>query len=730
MGMALVFLCFCFQAEASHFRYGTITYEIISESGSGASKQSVVKFTINQGWRRTFFGGPPNLGSVVNTGSFSFGDGSSTSVLLTVTAVNLTEDWFLGTFQVTHTYTGNVDVTTNFSSCCRIGSLQGGNANDSYRNTAIVTLSQTTNENPVSSLPAIVNVPINQASHTFSLNAIDPNGDAISYALSTTTQSSLSPNNPTIFSSINSSTGLVTLNTTYTGVTVGHLWAIQFMMTDSKGATSPIDFIIRIAGTSNPPVAIAPTPANGTVYKVAPGTPVNFTIAASDPDVGDLVTLLGSGIPIGATFNPPSPSNPISASFSWTPGVPDLGAYSVTFSATDGNFAQSLTTVQIIVSLAPIFDVPPTPALGAHNVVEPGQNLTFTAKATDPDPNDQCQITSVMGKNHMGNPIPLYSGVNINPALPTTAGNSTQTTISWTPTLAQWGHKHMFITATDGFNDQTTHEVSILVNTPPSITSTAPTQACVGQKYTYHVKANDQDTAVGDTMWLYGNSLPSWLTFVDSGNGRGSLCGTPTVADLGMHYPDVEVQDVGHHYNGTDVENISINVLNCGQIQVCPPMSLTFTPYNGAHFLPQLDPYTFFFGTTQWKRIRMTHTAGVGPYTYSWGKVGTGQLKGNLTSKSIYLYEPFGPTKVYATVHDAGNGCDYTDTISIGWDDQYFCGTLTPRVYKLVVCENGVTKCVKWKTAKSLIKNGQATLGPCPVPKTNPRYEPRINGIS
>ena len=84
------------------------------------------------------------------------------------------------------------------------------------------------------------------------------------------------------------------------------------------------------------------------------------------------------------------------------------------------------------------------------------------------------------------------------------------------------------------------------------------------------------------------------------------------------------------------------------------------------------------------------------------------------------MYEPFGPTKVYATVHDAGNGCDYTDTISIGWDDQYFCGTLTPRVYKLVVCENGVTKCVKWKTAKSLIKNGQATLGPCPVPKTNP----------
>ena len=146
------------------------------------------------------------------------------------------------------------------------------------------------------------------------------------------------------------------------------------------------------------------------------------------------------------------------------------------------------------------------------------------------------------------------------------------------------------------------------------------------------------------------------------------------------------------------------------------PVSTTMQAYNGAHFLPQLDPNTFYFGTTQWKRIRVKKSGGVGPFTYSWGKVGTGQLKGNLSGSSIYLYEPFGPTKVYVTISDAGTGCDVTDTMDIAWDDQYFCGTISPRSYKLIVCEGGTNKCVPWKTAKTLIKSGNATLGPCALP--------------
>jgi hypothetical protein len=568
--LALVFLFFSTDSFATHFRYGTLTYEVVSESGSGSTKQTTVKFTINQGWRSTFFffGSPSGT---VSTGTLNFGDGGATSINLTVTAVNAAEDWFLGTFTTTHTYTGNVDVTAFMASGNRISTLQGGNADDLYRTEAVVTLSKSNNDNPVSSLPAIVNVPINQIGYTFNLSAIDPNGDAISYALSTTAQSGLNPNNPVIFSSINSTSGEISLNTNYSGASAGDLWALQFMMTDSKGATSPIDFIIRITGAINPPSFISPTPANGTTFKVSPGTPVNFTIAASDPDAGDVVTLLGSGVPIGATFNPGTPSNPISAPFSWTPTMSDLGTYSVNFSATDGVFGQALVTINIAVSLAPIFDVPPTPAVGTHLIVEPNNNLCFPVQVTDPDPNDQVQITNVSGKNHMGNPIPIYSGVTLNPPIPTTAGNTTQTNVCWTPTQSQWGHKHMIFTATDGFNDQATHEVSIAVNTPPSFQSTPVTSACEGQLYNYTINVADPDRVQGDYTNIYGITVPAWLNFNDNGDGTATLSGTPSAADVGLANVMLEAQDSFHHYNGVALQSFSINVASSNACSPPPP---------------------------------------------------------------------------------------------------------------------------------------------------------------
>jgi hypothetical protein len=726
LGILLAFLFISSESFATHFRYGTITYEVLSETGSGSAKQTTVKFTVNQGWRRSFFGSPA-IGGTVNSGTFYFGDGTNTSTSLTVTAINFAEDWFLGTFTTTKVYTGNVDRTAYMSNCCRISSLQGGNANDYYRNEAVVTLSQTTNENPVSSLPAIVNVPINQAAYKFNLNAIDPNGDAITYTLSSFSQSSLSPNNPAIFTSINSATGEVTLNSSYAGANVGHLWAIQFMMTDSKGATSPIDFIIRVAGTSNPPGAISPTPANGTTYKVTPGTPVNFTIAASDLDVADVVTLLGSGIPIGATFNPGTPANPISAGFSWTPTQSDLGTYAVTFSATDGNFAQSLTTINIFVSNAPAFDIPPTPATSTHLIVEPGNNISFTVKATDPDPTDQCQITSVMGKNHMGNPIPIYAGVLLSPSIPTTAGNSTQTAVNWTPTMAQWGHRHMFFTATDGFNDQTTHEISILVNTPPSFSSVAPTTACVGQPFVYNVVTTDLDMPQGDSIDLFAINMPSWMTFVDNGDGTGTLSGTPGAGDVGLLNMSLSAQDVHHHNNGETIQYLSINVLTvCGAAPpACPsPFSVAITPLGvntNTWGSAVSDPYTFYFGLSQWKKLKSSVTGGVGPFTYDWGTITSGQIKNRGSNpKNKYLFQPMSACKVYLNVTDQATNCTYGDTIDIQWNDDYFCGTIAANgniSYALEICQGGITKCVPWKTGITALKAKTATLGACPPAK-------------
>ncbi len=345
-------LMFFFEADASHFRYGTISYVVQSETGSGLTKQTVVKFTFHQAYRGNYFGAFPSVGNVVATESFNFGDGSfSVTINLTVTATDALENWFLGTGSLTHTYTGNVDVTAYLATCCRIGSLSGSNANDNFRTEAVVTLSKSSNDSPVSGLPPIVNVPDGQASYTFSLNASDPNSNAMTFALSTVAQSSLNPNNPVIFTSINASTGLVTLNTSSAGVLVNQLWALQFMITDSRGATTPIDFIVKIVGSSQPPAFdYPPTPADNSTIAATVGSPVNFSVKATDPDVADVVGLNGSGIPAGANFTPGTPANPVTTAFSWTPAIGDIGIHVISFTATDNNGVQKITTVTINVT--------------------------------------------------------------------------------------------------------------------------------------------------------------------------------------------------------------------------------------------------------------------------------------------------------------------------------------------------------------------------------------------
>ena len=91
------------------------------------------------------------------------------------------------------------------------------------------------------------------------------------------------------------------------------------------------------------------------------------------------------------------------------------------------------------------------------------------------------------------------------------------------------------------------------------------------------------------------NPVP--LTAVSTnGSGQSQFCYTPGVPGL-----DTIIATAACTDGDSDTTIVTVS----GGGVPCPPMSLTFTPYNGAHFLPQLDPYTFFFGTTQWKRIKM-----------------------------------------------------------------------------------------------------------------------------
>ena len=61
-----------------------------------------------------------------------------------------------------------------------------------------------------------------------------------------------------------------------------------------------------------------------------------FTVTASDPDLGDTVSLNGVGFPSGSTMTPalPATGNPVSSVFNWTPGPLQFGTFVMSFTAT------------------------------------------------------------------------------------------------------------------------------------------------------------------------------------------------------------------------------------------------------------------------------------------------------------------------------------------------------------------------------------------------------------
>src|SRR5262249_5361216 len=101
--------------------------------------------------------------------------------------------------------------------------------------------------------------------------------------------------------------------------------------------TSSLDQVnVDCGAIFDAPQFIAPSPCNQNIDATV-GSPVAFTVTASDIDVGDIVTLTPSGAPAGSTSTPPLPENgnPVSTTFDWTPGGGDVGSHVITFTATD-----------------------------------------------------------------------------------------------------------------------------------------------------------------------------------------------------------------------------------------------------------------------------------------------------------------------------------------------------------------------------------------------------------
>jgi hypothetical protein len=599
--LTLMMMFFSLVASASHFRHGNMSWRVVSGR--------TIEFKITQAWRRSYYSQNLGINAVVGTtvngiDNVNFGDGTSSSFNLNVTAVNLAEDFFYGEATITKTYNSDGNFTAFFSSCCKVSNLQN-NANAYWRVETVVTVGNN-NNSPISKLPATVNLATNQTNATFTVPVADPDGDVLTFRLATYAE--MLGNNPADFS-IDPVTGVATFNTV--GKSAGQLWNAAIAVTDSKGAKTVVDFLIKITQQSIPPTFnYTVTPNNGQLFQTSPGQNVSFSINAADSDPGDLVTLQAVGVPPGAALTPglPLTSNPVQSNFSWTPSNSNLGTSVINFIAQDAQGVQTTTSVTIQVSLKPAFNVPPTPVANSYTFVTAGQAISQNIQISDPDPNDKVQLVSVTG---------LPAGASFSTILPGTASNPYSNTLNWTPVVSQWGVNTIVLTARDTYGDQTNHTFGYVVNSKPSFTSTqSSTSVVAGQLFTYNITSLDLDIPFGDKLDILSQQpLPSWLILTDNGNGTATLSGTPQVADAGTFSVILALEDLFHHNGGTDIQSFNITVIPCNTTLSASIIDVLCAGSNNGS-------------------INLTVNGGTAPFSYAWSNGATsedltGVLAGN-----------------------------------------------------------------------------------------------------
>lgn len=563
-------------AQATHFRYGNLTWSTVP--GSSNATNRTVQLKVSMSFRKSYANFPNNTPSSITVGSvvsgvdiLYFGDGSRVNINLTVTSVDAAADNFYGEFTVNHTYAANQNYTAYFSNSARLSTLANNKDGSWYVKTVVN--AGTGNNSPVSTLPPVVNLAIGQNAATFQLPANDPDGDPLTYSVATAAD----VNNVTNFTNapnlaVNATTGVITFNTSTTLAKVGTLYNALIKVSDGKTSIL-VDFLIQITKVSSPPIFdYSITPPASYVYQVGPGTPVSFMVRATDSDAGDMVTLKAVGLPVGATTSPalPTSGNPVASAFSWTPTASNLGTYVLTFVAQDNVGVQTNTSVTIQVSTKPVFDVPPTPSNGSLVQITPGTLVTRTIQASNADPATLVRIISATG----------LASATYSPALPTTAANPTSTQLSWTPVLSDWGLQTVTFTAqNNNTSDQKTHGLQFIVNSAPSFTS-APAPASlnvvVGQPFSYHITLTDPDLPYGDELEIEDPVLPAWLTLTDNGDGTGTLSGTPAVSDAGNNDVTLVAADIYHHgaSYGLITQSFTINVIPCSVQAHAQPLTL------------------------------------------------------------------------------------------------------------------------------------------------------------
>ncbi len=381
----------------------------------------------------------------------------------------------------------------------------GGQATQDY----IVSVTARPNSAPVISSTPVLDATEAQA-YSYSVQAADPDGDAISFSLS------LAPTGMEINES-----GLIQW-APMVGQAGDH--SVSLLVTDIYGAIAQQDFVIVVSPKPNDAPVITSTP----VIEVAEGDNYLYVITVMDPN-NDPVTLSLIQAPIGLVLN--------QNTLSWNPDFNQAGEYPISILATDSNGAsasQSYTLTVLDTNQLPV--ITSSPLL----ITNEGEFYQYLVVANDAD-GDALQYSLELAPEGM-----LISDSGL---------------IEWLPGYELAGAHEVHVEVDDGKQGTATQHFSLDVintNRDPQITSQPIITATENIQYLYQVTTNDDD---GDVIQFNLANAPAGMIIAND----GLISWLPDYNTAGDHTVDVEITDG----IATVIQTFVITVININQ----PPIS-------------------------------------------------------------------------------------------------------------------------------------------------------------
>ncbi len=455
-------------------------------------------------------------------------------------------------------------------------------------------------------------------------------------------------------------------------------------------STTPVSFTVKITDSSAVAAQSATKPLSITVSQSPAITSANkatfvvstngtFTVTATGVPTP---TLSESGaLPSGVTF---TDNGNGTGTLSGTPGAGTANNYTITFTASNGVGTNATQTFTLTVGQAPAITSASSTSFTA------GTAGTFTI------------TTSGFPAPSLTESGALPSGVTF-----TDNGNGTAK-LSGTP-VAGSGQKYtLTITASNGIGSNASQTFTLTVDETPAITSANKTTFTVLNAGTFQVTTSGYPTP----SITESGVLPTGVTFVDNGNGTGTLAGTPATGTAGS-YPITFTPNNG--VGSPVAQNFTLTV---GQAPaITSANSTTFTVGTAG---------TFSVTTSGFPKPNLTESGALpNGVTFTDNGNGTATLAGTATTGGTYPITITASNGVGSnatqnftlTVNEAPSITSANSTsFSVGGAGTFTVtatGFPTPSITESGTLPNGVT---------FTGGTGSATLSGTPAPGTNGTY--------